>query len=136
MKIELPWQPGTLTRRTTRAEGSLGSTRTARFAEDAESDDNRIVRRLIAAAMLVLFASLNAIDGICCPDGCTQEQASTSQHHDRESDGSCVLCLGGVESAVPHTTSASVTVTNRFAALLLTLHLDAPTDPPDHPPRS
>jgi hypothetical protein len=91
----------------------------------------------MAAAMLVLFASLNAIDGICCPDGCTHEQASTSQHHDRESsDGSCVLCLGGVESAVPHTPSASVTVTNRFAALLPTLHLDAPTNPPDHPPRS
>ena len=66
--------------------------------------------------MLVLFASLNAIDGICCPDGCTHEQASTSQQHDRESsDGSCVLCLGGVESAVPQTPSASGIVTNRFA---------------------
>jgi hypothetical protein len=87
--------------------------------------------------MFALFASLNAIDGICCPDGCTHEQASISQHHDRESsDGGCVLCLGGVESASPHTPSASVTVTNRFAGLLLTLHLDAPTDPPDHPPRS
>jgi hypothetical protein len=94
------------------------------------------VRRLVAAAMLVLFASLNGIDGIWCPDGCT-EQASTSQHHDQESsDGSCVLCLGGVESAVPNTPSESVTVTNRFAALLLTPHLDAPTDPPDYPPRS
>ena len=30
--------------------------------------------------MLILFASLNAIDGICCPDGCTHEQSSTSQH--------------------------------------------------------
>ena len=102
-----------------------------------EAEDNHCVRRLVAATMFVLFASLNAIDGICCPDGCTQEQATTSRHHDREpSDGNCVLCLGGVESAVPHTPSASVTVTRRFAALLLTLHLDAPTDPPDHPPRS
>ena len=95
------------------------------------------MRRFVAAAMLVLFASLHAIDGICCPDGCTHEQVSTSQHHDRESsDGSCFLCLGGVESAVSHTPSASVTVTNRFAALPPTLHLDAPADPPDHPPRS
>jgi hypothetical protein len=95
------------------------------------------VRRLVAATMFVLFASLNAIDGICCPDGCTHEQASTSQHDDRgASDGSCVLCLGGVESAVPPTPPASVTVTNRFVAPLLTLHPDAPTDPPDHPPRS
>ena len=87
--------------------------------------------------MLVLFASLNAIDGICCPDGCTHEQASTSQHPDRESsDGRCALCLGGVESAASQTPSASATVTNRFAGLPLTLPLDAPTDPPDHPPRS
>ena len=87
--------------------------------------------------MLVLFASLNAIDGVCCPDGCTHEQSSASQRHDRQSsDASCALCLGGVESAVPHTPSASVTVTNRFATLLRTLPLDAPTDPLDHPPRS
>jgi hypothetical protein len=99
--------------------------------------DNQCVRRLVAATMLVLFASLNAIDGLCCPDRCTREHASTSQHHDRESsDGSCVLCLGGVESAAPHTPSASVTVTHRVAGPLLTLHLDAPTEPPDHPPRS
>ena len=50
--------------------------------------------------------------------------------------GWCVLCLGAVESAAPPMPSASVTVRHRFAGLLLTLHLDAPTDPPDHPPRS
>jgi hypothetical protein len=87
--------------------------------------------------MLVLFASLNAIDGICCPDGCTLEQASTSQQHDRESsDGACVLCLGGVDSAVPQVPSPFGIITNRIAPALVTHHLDAPTDPPDHPPRS
>ena len=43
-------------------------------------EDNELVRRLLAAAILILFASLNAIDGICCPDGCTHECESTSQH--------------------------------------------------------
>jgi hypothetical protein len=91
----------------------------------------------VAAALVVLFASLNAIDGICCPDGCTHEQASPSPQHDRDSsDGTCVLCLGGVESAVPQTTSAPAIVTNRFTPLLLARQLDAPTEPPDHPPRS
>jgi hypothetical protein len=95
------------------------------------------VRRLLAAAILVLFASLNAVDGICCPDGCTRQDASPSQHHDWESaDGCCVLCLGGVESAAPQTPSASDIVTDRFTPLLLTRHLDAPAEPPDHPPRS
>jgi hypothetical protein len=94
------------------------------------------VRRLLAAALLILFASLNAIDGICCPDGCTHEQGATSQHDRELSDGACVLCLGGVESAVPQVPSASGTVTNRFPASLHTHHVDAPPDPPDHPPRS
>ena len=114
-----------------------GNGKSSGQATAPEAEHNQCVRRLVAAAIVALFASLNAIDGICCPDGCTHEQASTSQNHDRESsDGTCVLCLGGVESAVPHTPSAPGTVTNRFAALLLTHHLDAPTDPPDHPPRS
>ena len=86
--------------------------------------------------MLVLFASLNAIDGICCPDGCTHEEASTSQHNQESSDGACVLCLGGVESAVPPVPSGCSIVTNCIAPSLYTHHLDAPSDPPDHPPRS
>jgi hypothetical protein len=87
--------------------------------------------------MLILFASLNAIDGICCPDGCTHEQPSPSQHHGRQSsDGTCVLCVGGVESSIALARSPSATVASRIALPLFTHHLDAPTDPPDHPPRS
>ena len=98
---------------------------------------NQWVRKLVAAMTLVLFASLNAIDGVCCPDGCTDEPASTSQHHDpASSDGACVLCLGGVESAVPQSPSPSVILTDRIAPSLATHPLCAPTDPPDHPPRS
>jgi hypothetical protein len=95
------------------------------------------VRRLLAAAVLTVFASLNAIDGICCPDGCTHEQSSTSQHDDRQSsNGACVLCVGGVESSIALAPLPSVILTNRIALPLFTHHLDAPTDPPDHPPRS
>ena len=95
------------------------------------------MRRVVAATLVVLFASLNAVDGICCPDGCTHDQASTSLHNDRESsEGSCVLCLGGVESSAPQTPSAAGTVIDRFAPLVITRHLDAPTEPADHPPRS
>ena len=95
------------------------------------------MRRLVAAALVVMFGFLNAIDGFCCPDGCTDEEASTSLHNSRESsDGSCVLCLGGVESAAPQIVSASGIVADRFTPLRPTRHLDAPTEPPDHPPRS
>jgi hypothetical protein len=95
------------------------------------------VRRFLAAAMLILFASLNAIDGVCCPDGCTREQPSTSQHHDRQSsDGTCALCVGGVESGIVLAPLPSGKVTNRIALPLFTHHLDAPADPPDHPPRA
>jgi hypothetical protein len=87
--------------------------------------------------MLILFASLNAIDGICCPDGCTHEQSRTSQPHERQSsDGTCVLCIGGVEASIALAPLPSPVVTSRIALPLFTHHLDAPTDPPDHPPRS
>ena len=87
--------------------------------------------------MLTLFASLNAIDGICCPDGCTYEQSSTSQHNDRQSsEGACVLCVGGVESSTVLAPLPSAILTNRIALPLFTPRLDAPTDPLDHPPRS
>ena len=67
---------------------------------DAKGDDNHLVCRLLAAAILVVFASLNALDGICCPDGCTHERESTSQQHgDHSGDGSCMLCLGSIDSA-------------------------------------
>jgi len=100
-----------------------------------EAGHNQAVRRLVATTMLVLFASLNAIDGICCPDGCTHKQGATSQHDRESSDGACVLCLGGLESAVPPVPCACGAVTNRFAPSLYSQHLDAPSDPPDHPPR-
>jgi hypothetical protein len=95
------------------------------------------VRRLVAAAVLVLFASLNAIDGVCCPDGCNDERSSTSQHQSQESpDGTCVLCLGGVESANATAPAASGILTKGVAPLPATHPLDATADPPDHPPRS
>jgi hypothetical protein len=88
--------------------------------------------------MLILFASLIAIDGIRFrrPDGCTRGQPSTSQHDDRQSsDGTCVLCVGGVESSIPLAPLSSAIVASCIALPHFTHHLDAPTDPPDHPPR-
>ena len=87
--------------------------------------------------MLVLFASLNAMDGVCCPDGCTHEEQSSAQQHKSESaDGICMLCLGGVNSSVQQDLSPCDVVTNGVGMPPLALHLDAPSDPVDHPPRS
>jgi hypothetical protein len=98
---------------------------------------NRSVRRLLATVVLVVFASLNAMDGVCCPDGCTQEQQSPAQQHTPQSTGGiCVLCLGGVDSAVPQELSPFGTVTDRIGLPRIAHHLDAPSDPLEHPPRS
>ena len=95
------------------------------------------MRRFLAVAILTLFAFLNAIDGICCPDGCTHEQTSASQPHERQSsDGTCALCVGGVESSIALAPLPSSIVTNRIALLPFSHHSDAPTNPPDHPPRA
>lgn len=86
--------------------------------------------------MLVVFATLNAMDSICCPDGCTHDQESPGEQPTPESaDGVCMLCLGGVDSAMQQELSPCAIVTMRAASLQLTPRLNAPTDPLEHPPR-
>ena len=95
------------------------------------------MRRFLAVAILVVFASLNAIDGICCPDGCTHEREATSQQHgDDAGDGSCMLCLGGIDSPVAPVLTPSGMPTTRIAHAPLRSHIDALANPPDHPPRA
>ena len=95
------------------------------------------MRRLLAAVILVVFASLNAIDGICCPDGCTHDRESTSQQHgDHSGDGSCMLCLGGIDSAAAPTLAPAGIVTTRVGHSPFEPHLDELANPPDHPPRA
>ena len=95
------------------------------------------MRRLLAAVILVVFASLNAIDGICCPDGCTHDRESTSQQHgDHSGDGSCTLCLGGINSAAAPVIAPAGLLATRVEFPPLMSHLDALANPPDHPPRA
>jgi hypothetical protein len=86
--------------------------------------------------MLVLFAFLNAIDGICCPDGCTDEQQSAPQQHKPDSTaGICALCIGGVATVRLELLAGGV-VSDRVDVPPLAHHLDAPSDPVEYPPRS
>ena len=87
--------------------------------------------------MLVLVASLSAIDGVCCPDGCTHEQESPLQPRNQESaNGICLLCLGGLVSAVRQDLSSDGVVMDGIELPPAARHFDAPSKPLDHPPRS
>ena len=102
-----------------------------------ETGNNQVVRKFLAVAILVVFASLNAIDGICCPDGCTHERESTPQQHaDHAGDGSCMLCLGGIDSTGAPELTPSGMLTTRIGHARLRSHVDALANPPDHPPRA
>lgn len=106
-------------------------------AYQSKADDNQFVRRLLGAMMLIVFASLNAMDGICCPDGCTHEEQPAAQQHNPESaDGICVLCLGGVDSSALQDLLPCGIVTDRLGSPPSAHHLDALSDPVEHPPRS
>jgi hypothetical protein len=97
---------------------------------------NRQVRRFAAILMLVVFASLNAIDGICCPDGCTHEQEASSRPSTPQgAHGICVLCLGGLSSPFTEDLSPGVPVISVVARVSETNPNDVPPDPPEHPPR-
>ena len=87
--------------------------------------------------VLVVFAFLNGMDSVCCADGCTRGQQSLAQPHNPESTaGICALCLGGLDSSVRQELSACGIVTDRVGLPPLAHHLDAPSDPLEHPPRS
>ena len=102
----------------------------------SKANDNQLCARVVAAVMLVLFTSLNAMDGVCCPDGCTHEQQSPSQEHAPDAtDGICMLCLGGVDSSLRQELSPCA-VTAGVEPPSLAPHLDAPSDRVEHPPRS
>jgi hypothetical protein len=107
------------------------------LSNQRSSAHNREVRRFAAILMLVIFASLNAIDGICCPDGCTHEEDASSTRSLPEGGGAiCVLCVGGLSSAAPEDLSPDVPVVSAVARIAATRPLDVPPDPPEHPPRS
>jgi hypothetical protein len=94
------------------------------------------VRRLCAALVLVVFASLNAMDGVCCPDGCRNERGSPSERHDLQSaDGLCVLCTGSVDAPVDRVFPACGLVADRLSPPPATRYLDAPSIPLERPPR-
>ena len=87
--------------------------------------------------MLVLFVSLNAMERVCCPDGCTHEQQSTSNHHAPDGgDGACLLCLGGIVASVHEDLSPSDAPIAGVVPPPLARYLDAPPDSVEHPPRT
>ena len=68
-------------------------------------DDNQFVRRLLAAVMLALFASLNAIDGICCPDGCTHDKRIDLATAPRPFGRRHYVCASAASIRPPHRSS-------------------------------
>ena len=112
-------------------------TRVGHVKRPAVSTYNRQVRRFAAVLMLVIFASLNAIDGICCPDGCTHEEETSSTRSPPEgSEGICVLCGGGLSSPVAEDLSPGVPVVSVIGRTPAANPHDVPPTPPEHPPRS
>jgi hypothetical protein len=85
---------------------------------------------------LVVFASLNAMDGINCPDGCTREDSSSQSRSPQPSDGICALCQGGVQPSTGDDFFPIGLIAKRVRSSLLTNLEEISPDPPEHPPRS
>jgi len=93
------------------------------------------VRRLLIAAVLVVLTSLNVMDGVACPDGCTHDERSSTTPASSTADRSCIFCLGGVDTVIQQALCSGRLVTRGVAIPQPRAHLDAPPDPLDHPPR-
>jgi hypothetical protein len=97
---------------------------------------NRHVRKLATILVLVMFASLNAFDGICCPDGCTHNQAASSSPSGGSTEGACVLCAGGLQGPVLEDLAPVDLIRSDVGRVAAADPHDVPPDPPEHPPRS
>ena len=56
------------------------------------------MRRLIAALILAVVASLHVADPLVCPDGCTDDRRTTQSApvSTHDAPGSCLLCHSGL----------------------------------------
>jgi hypothetical protein len=85
--------------------------------------------------VLLLFAFLGAIDGVCCPDSCTHEQEASSAPGGPDTDEICVLCVGGLNTSAPDDVSPGAPVVARIVRARTSNPPDVSVDPPYHPPR-
>ena len=88
--------------------------------------------RKLAAALLVVFTCLAAVDGIVCPDGCTDDAPKSGQ---AAHPGSCLACLNGVAltaTVIPLTSLMPLTSEPPPVVLKFTV---CPSHDIDHPPR-
>jgi hypothetical protein len=94
-----------------------------------------VVRQSVAALLLAIIASLSAVDGVCCPDGCTQERQSSTFSPQTSSDGACVLCVG-IDRSPHHDLSPGAVLTRRIVIpIWLATGADS-CEPFEHPPRT
>jgi hypothetical protein len=93
------------------------------------------MRRLLAASMLALIATLACGDPLFCPDGCSDgslPQASTlSSAH-----GDCLACRNAMSTALPSCDLASDDVAELGGHDTSRLMPDSTSFSIDHPPRS
>jgi hypothetical protein len=96
-----------------------------------------IVRTMLAACLLVLIATLPAIDLIYCPDGCAEAGRARSEwQSDVSPAGACGLCLNGVAVSIA---PPSVMPVRRFQPGIVTFAISPASIFPrviDQPPRS
>ena len=95
-----------------------------------------LVLRLVAALTLAAFTLLVSVDKMCCPDGCTESGAASTESVPHDAVHTCVLCVLGLE--IP-TAALSLEPLSLVSIVPATIILWLPVRaflPPEHPPRN
>jgi len=88
---------------------------------------------LLAACLLVLFATQMATDAVACPDEC--RQASTQGSDCCGTSGACVFCGAGAVLFAAADVVAHISLSLPVAEPELTAPPRSTTNVPDRPPR-
>ena len=94
------------------------------------------MRQAVAAVILIVVTLLSVLDGVCCPDGCTDDRSAEVHASHSSSDGACGFCTGTLGSSAPQELAPGAIVVQRIVAPRHVEPIDAPHDPLDHPPRA
>jgi len=95
---------------------------------------NRLVHRLLAVCLLLVFAALSTTDALACPDGCQAAATSSAADH-CNATGTCLFCTGGVASVAKVIAVAPLTASWPPQGLPVSQRPLRVAAVPDHPPR-
>ena len=92
--------------------------------------------KFLATVLLAIVPLLAAVDGVRCPDGCTDEPPISNGSKHAPDDGACAVCVGGMETSATYVLVPCGMMSVDISISAPPRSDNAAPDPLEHPPRA